>query len=686
MRFGACTQRDLDYLRSRTISRHPGHPTFEDTGFRHISIITALNAQKDRINELGCKRFAEETNQTLTHFYSEDTLAQNAALEGRKPKKARNREVLKAKRKISPHRQQQLWDAYPCSTDEHVPGRLSLCIGMPVMIRHNDATELCITKGQEGKVVGWQDALGSQAQNILDTLFVELVRPPRPIQVPGLPLNVVALTRGTKKLWCQLPDDMVVEISREQVLVLPNFAMTDYASQGRTREFNVIDLKNCRTHFSYYTALSRGSTSDGTVIIQGMDERKITSGISGHLRQEFRELELLNEITLLRYHNELPATVDGVTRRDLLRSFQLAKGSFYEPRDLDAHVMWRKGDEPLLPPAAYQGRWTLVGADVPKNGSEDQKKTLNKRKAGKAVDKSGIKKSKTLYSGPVGIIWDSVNHSCAYDAMFTALYDIWQAHGPKWSDRLRGYNVYVASLVQGFESFRAKTEKLESARDRVRLMLHQAWPREFPSGSTVTALDDLATKIFGSVDWGVGTVKCTQCNQIDSFVTGFCGAQTIVHDKQLRSRFKSNYGIANWLTSRKMYRAHKACSTCGNGLVVTSVLERFPPCFYLSLSDKNILIDPAVTLNVGETKVRYVLRGVIYSGNLHFTCRVIKPNGSVWYHDDIETGNQMEAQGLLHALPVKFLNSSTRENITKQAASVIYAREDDEVTNSNSGS
>jgi hypothetical protein len=175
---------------SRTVSRRPGHPTFEDPRFRYVSIITALNAQKDKINELGCKKFAEETNQTLTHFYSDDTLAANAASEGRKPKKAPNCEVLKAKRKISAHRQQQLWDAHPCSTDAHVLGKLSLCVGMPIMIRHNEATELCITKGQEGKVVGWQDVVGSQGQTILDTLFVGLVKPPRPIQVPGLPLNV----------------------------------------------------------------------------------------------------------------------------------------------------------------------------------------------------------------------------------------------------------------------------------------------------------------------------------------------------------------------------------------------------------------------------------------------------------------------------------------------------------------
>ena len=37
---------------------------------------------------------------------------------------------------------------------EHIPGKLSLCMGLPVMIRNNDATELCITKGQEGHILG----------------------------------------------------------------------------------------------------------------------------------------------------------------------------------------------------------------------------------------------------------------------------------------------------------------------------------------------------------------------------------------------------------------------------------------------------------------------------------------------------------------------------------------------------
>src|SRR6202789_1101107 len=39
---------------------------------RNVSIITALSAQKDRINELGSVCFAAETGQTLTDFYSID--------------------------------------------------------------------------------------------------------------------------------------------------------------------------------------------------------------------------------------------------------------------------------------------------------------------------------------------------------------------------------------------------------------------------------------------------------------------------------------------------------------------------------------------------------------------------------------------------------------------------------------
>jgi hypothetical protein len=306
MQFALCTKQDLQYLQSRTISKGPNRPTFVRSEFRGVSIITAFNTQKDKINELGTAKFAKEHGQALTTFYSDDSVAGNVGNSQRKPKDVRKRNTVKARVIIPEHCQQQLWDAHPCFAGAHIPGKLNICLGLPVMIKNNNVTELCITKGQEGKVVGWQEAVGNRDQKVLDTLFVELISPPKTVQIRDLPNNVVALPQASKKIWCTLPDDRTMQISREQVLVLPNFAMTDYASQGETRDINVLDLNNCKDHLSYYTALSRSATSEGTVILQGMHPWKITKGINGFLRQEFRELELLNEITRQRYEGELP--------------------------------------------------------------------------------------------------------------------------------------------------------------------------------------------------------------------------------------------------------------------------------------------------------------------------------------------------------------------------------------------
>jgi hypothetical protein len=178
MRFASCTKDDLQYLQSRTIGKGPNRPTFARSEFRNVSIITAFNAQKDKINELGTAKFAREHGQDLTTFYSDDSVAVNAGDSERKPKDVN---TVKARKIIPEHRQQQLWDAHPCFAGEHIPGKLNICLGLPVMIKNNDATELCITKGQEGKVVGWQEAVGNRDQKVLDPSHVRDFNPDFPL-------------------------------------------------------------------------------------------------------------------------------------------------------------------------------------------------------------------------------------------------------------------------------------------------------------------------------------------------------------------------------------------------------------------------------------------------------------------------------------------------------------------------
>ena len=91
--------------------------------------------------------------------------------------------------------------------------------------------------------------------------------------------------------------------------------MTDYVSQGKTHPNNVVDLINCTSHQSYYTALLRSATAEGTVIVQSFSPRPlITGGASGWLRQEFRELELLDNITTMAYRSILPKEINSLTR------------------------------------------------------------------------------------------------------------------------------------------------------------------------------------------------------------------------------------------------------------------------------------------------------------------------------------------------------------------------------------
>src|ERR1700683_4816436 len=72
MRYAAFTPEDIKFLKSRIAGRHPDQPKLSNKEFRNVSIITTLSIQKDKINELGSARFATETGQTLTDFYSID--------------------------------------------------------------------------------------------------------------------------------------------------------------------------------------------------------------------------------------------------------------------------------------------------------------------------------------------------------------------------------------------------------------------------------------------------------------------------------------------------------------------------------------------------------------------------------------------------------------------------------------
>ena len=77
MRYAQCTPDDIEFLKTLIAGKITGQPNIARKRFRNVSIITELNSRKDQLNKLGSLRFATETNQTLTDFYSDDELGED---------------------------------------------------------------------------------------------------------------------------------------------------------------------------------------------------------------------------------------------------------------------------------------------------------------------------------------------------------------------------------------------------------------------------------------------------------------------------------------------------------------------------------------------------------------------------------------------------------------------------------
>ena len=143
MRYGRCTPDDIMFLRSRIAGKKNGQPNVASKEFRNVPIICGLHSQKDQINLLGCERFASDTNQKLTNFYSIDKWGKEKITAFRKPKKSKSvSKIMHSSNDIEHNIQKEIWKLHHGAT-ENFAGKLSLCLAMPIMIRNNDATELC---------------------------------------------------------------------------------------------------------------------------------------------------------------------------------------------------------------------------------------------------------------------------------------------------------------------------------------------------------------------------------------------------------------------------------------------------------------------------------------------------------------------------------------------------------------
>ena len=697
MRYTACTPEDIEFLRSRIAGRDENHPKLNDEPFRNVSVITARNVQKDRINNEGAQRFASDHGAQLVHFYSSDRLAGAKAQHSQRRKGHRNRNSSHALSStgISKRDQEALWECDPYSSDGFA-GKLSLCVGMPVMIRHNGATELCITKGQEAVVVGWDEKPGLYGRPVLETLFVRLVNPPKDVSIENLPMNVVPITPISRTVECQLKSDRKINIHRLQVPVLLNFSMTDYSSQGKTCPVNVVDLGCCATHMSYYTCLSRSASAEGTVLVQGFSEAKITGGISGWLRQEFRELNILDEVTKLKYEGTLPEQIFGPLRNPTIRAYYLWIKD--HKNDVNWHPAIRYAPrEPRLMQIRNDATWDPNISMSAVTGGTKQAKSALKRKVQElenvielgAIPKPASKVRRPNEMRPIngnvrrGLIWDHVNYSCAYNTLFTVLYNIWIENPSIWARRFVDISDNMSTLSNTFMSVVLDEISLEAARDTVRARLAVSHPNDFPTGARNSSIDTLCLRLLGEQGCGHSRLHCQKCGHWGEKLQHFGEYMQLFytgqfHDNSVEIGWVSQ--TLGWHLSEQQKRSTYYCPSCRalnhqSQLKLNCELERMPYVMCILLDNPNFYLNKTLNYSADNVEITFHLRGVIYLGSEHFVSRVISDEGIIWFHDGITTRSTCIREGQLDRLPDdEWLRSCARGGGQKKATVVVYAR------------
>ncbi|KAK7059908.1 hypothetical protein R3P38DRAFT_2759269 [Favolaschia claudopus] len=385
------------------------------------------------------------------------------------------------------------------------------------------------------------------------------------------------------------------------------------------------------------------------------------------------------------FAGKLVGDVGGVNRREIIASYRTHIIKVDETES--EHPALKEYE--FIEPAVEPGSWKLVGDDARKssiNGAKKKRKFNEHDDTAEDAHEPNTKKKRAQHESgsenqddgsttrqePRGLKWDPEDYSCAYDSVFTVLFAVWKQNGPKWSQRFSTVSGLMKELASGFERVANGTESLEGVRDSIRRKLTAMDRNKFPSGRVFTYLGDLTSQLVGQKLWGVEQTKCLRCGRSARELSSFSDLRIITNELNSVHR-NSRYGVADWLNADKIRDAPYKCMSCGAGLVILNTATSAPPLMTFELSNPGIVISSKIQLLVEGQTVTYSLRGVIYSGKKHFTCRIVSSDGSIWFNDGIETGRQSLFEGVMSAVSSNFMNTLDRGEVTRAAAVLIYA-------------
>ena len=401
----------------------------------------------------------------------------------------------------------------------------------------------------------------------------------------------------------------------------------------------------------------------------------MTGGASGALRQELREVELLDEITKLHYLGKLHKSVGGCTRNHLIKSFREWKGHNYVPQSVHKSLRWTKQD-PLNEGEIEEIKWKIVQPEkkVRKGQSLDQSRPIvpltssspkqnilmnnfkrNDEEPASDSDHDGesVSKKARLHLNshgtarleahrtlvPLGLRW--MQNSCAYDASLVILYSLYCRNISRWTACFESFqNDALSIILDGFEMVQQGQRSFEQVRDHIRRSLEIEEPDYFRFGG-FTCLMTLWDHILRTPQ----IVRKTyyQCEN--------------EHRDRVRCEYSAACGIgvnpnhcislSQWMFPQPEL-SPRSCSSCTEVLFIYHEYMSAQPLLALEFAGHRLKIDNQISIMIENTTEHiYNLVGIIYYGDDHFTARIISEDEQIWFHDGITTKHTTQYDGSL---------------------------------------
>ncbi|THU84224.1 hypothetical protein K435DRAFT_688002 [Dendrothele bispora CBS 962.96] len=129
------------------------------------------------------------------------------------------------------------------------------------------------------------------------------------------------------------------------------------------------------------------------------------------------------------WNHKLDPRVYGETGCQLLRSYQNIKGNNYDPLSIPHALSSQSQKDSKVPPLAESTSWQLIGQRKTLQSSKNAKEEKNSntghtnRKKRKVNENNAHQRAHQETITMCGMIWDSNNWSCPYDAIFTILFN-----------------------------------------------------------------------------------------------------------------------------------------------------------------------------------------------------------------------------------------------------------------------